>query len=59
MDHVDTRKEGSKKHLGDRSSPRCSPSLGKYFMHFLICVLEFLAYKFQKQPGKIFSSMVL
>jgi hypothetical protein len=28
-DHVDTRKEGSKKHLGARSSPRCSPSLGK------------------------------
>jgi hypothetical protein len=25
----DTRKAGSKKHLGDSSSPRCSPSPGK------------------------------
>jgi hypothetical protein len=28
-DHMDTRKEGSKKHLRDRSSTQCSPSLAK------------------------------
>jgi hypothetical protein len=43
---VDTGTEGSKKHLGDRSSPRCSSVPGKYFIHLLIRVLGFKAHKF-------------
>jgi hypothetical protein len=47
-------KKGARSILEKRSSPRCSPSLGKSFMHLLVCVLEFLAHKFQKQPRIFF-----
>jgi hypothetical protein len=47
-------KKGARSILEKRSSPRCSPSLGKSFMHLLVCVLEFLAHKFQKQPRNFF-----